>query len=135
MLILYVPNVNTLWRFFMFENIFCDFECKNVRNIAYIAKVLRNFVSQKDSVMKHRIKELIKEKGYTQQGFADKLGITRSTLLEQIGEKPSAPTLDRIAETLGVEMWELFTTREEILAKSPGEITCPYCEKRFSLKS
>ena len=47
--------------------------------------------------MKHRIKELIKEKGYTQQGFADKLGITRSTLLEQIGEKPSAPTLDRIA--------------------------------------
>ena len=119
----------------MFENTFCDFGCKNVRNIAYIAKVLRNFVSQKEGVMKHRIKELIKEKGYTQQGFADKLGITRSTLLEQIGEKPSAPTLDRIAEALGVEMWELFTTREEILAKSPGEITCPYCEKRFSLKS
>ena len=119
----------------MFENIFCIFGCKNVRKISYIVKVLCNFVSLNDRIMKHRIKELIKEKGYTQQAFADKMGITRSTLLEQIGEKPSAPTLDRIAETLGVEMWELFTTREEILAKSPGEITCPYCEKRFSLKS
>ena len=85
--------------------------------------------------MKHRIKELIKEKGYTQEEFANKMGITRSGLLKTIGEHPSAPTLDRIAETLGVEMWELFTTREDILAKSPGEITCPYCEKRFSLKS
>ena len=85
--------------------------------------------------MKHRIKELIKEKGYTQQAFADKLGITRSTLLEQIGEKPSAPTLDRIAETLGVEMWELFTTREEILANTHGEITCPKCGQVFDLKS
>lgn len=85
--------------------------------------------------MKHRIKKLIKENGYTQEEFANKMGITRSGLLKAIGEHPSAPTLDRIAETLGVEMWELFTTREEILAKSPGEITCPYCEKRFSLKS
>ena len=85
--------------------------------------------------MKHRIKELIKEKGYTQKDFAEKLGITRIGLLKVIGEHPSGSTLERIAETLGVEMWELFTTREEILAKSPGVITCPYCEKRFSLKS
>ena len=85
--------------------------------------------------MKHRIKELIKEKGYTQKDFAEKLGITRIGLLKVIGEHPSGSTLERIAETLGVEMWELFTTREEILAKSPGEITCPYCENRFSLKS
>ena len=70
--------------------------------------------------MKHRIKELIKEKGYTQKDFAEKLGITRIGLLKVIGEHPSGSTLERIAETLGVEMWELFTTREEILAKSPG---------------
>ena len=85
--------------------------------------------------MNHRIKELIREKGYTQQQFADKLGINRVTLNYHLNGKPSYPTLENIAETLGVEMWELFTTREEILAKSPGEITCPYCEKRFSLKS
>ena len=85
--------------------------------------------------MSHRIKELIREKGYTQQQFADKLGINRVTLNYHLNGKPSYPTLANIAEALGVEMWELFTTREEILAKSPGEITCPYCEKRFSLKS
>ena len=85
--------------------------------------------------MSHRIKELIREKGYTQQQFADKLGINRVALNYHLNGKPSYPTLENIAEALGVEMWELFTTREEILAKSPGEITCPYCEKRFSLKS
>ena len=85
--------------------------------------------------MSHRIKELIREKGYTQQQFADKLGLTRERLNAIVNGKPSYPNLERLAETLGVEMWELFTTREEILAKSPGEITCPYCEKRFSLKS
>ena len=85
--------------------------------------------------MSHRIKELIREKGYTQQQFADKLGLTRERLNAIVNGKPSYPNLERLAEALGVEMWELFTTREEILAKSPGEITCPYCEKRFSLKS
>ena len=85
--------------------------------------------------MNHRIKELIREKGYTQQQFADKLGLTRERLNAIVNGKPSYPNLERLAEALGVEMWELFTTREEILAKSPGEITCPYCEKRFSLKS
>lgn len=90
---------------------------------------------KKDRNMSHRIKELIREKGYTQQQFADKLGINRVTLNYHLNGKPSYPTLENIAEALGVEMWELFTTREEILAKSPGEITCPYCEKRFSLKS
>lgn len=85
--------------------------------------------------MKHRIKELIKEKGYTQQGFADKLGITRSTLLEQIGERPSGTTLERIADALGVEMWELFVTREEIIAQGHSEIHCPKCGQAFDLRS
>lgn len=85
--------------------------------------------------MKHRIKELIKEKGYTQQGFADRLGITRSTLLEQIGERPSGTTLERIADALGVEMWELFVTREEIIAQGHSEIHCPKCGQAFDLRN
>ena len=85
--------------------------------------------------MKHRIKELIKEKGYTQKDFAEKLGITRIGLLKVIGEHPSGSTLERIAETLGVEMWELFASRQEILANTHGEITCPKCGQVFDLKS
>lgn len=85
--------------------------------------------------MKHRIKDLIKEKGYTQAEFADKLGITRSGLLKTIGEHPSAPTLERIADALGVEIWELFTTREEIIARGHSEIHCPKCGQLFDLRN
>lgn len=85
--------------------------------------------------MKHRIKDLIKEKGYTQAEFAKKLGIVRSTLLQQIGEHPSAPTLERIADALGVEIWELFTTREEIIARGHSEIHCPKCGQLFDLRN
>ena len=60
---LYVRRVNTFYWFFMFENIFCIFGRKNVRKISDIVKVLCNFVSLNDRIMKHRIKELIKEKG------------------------------------------------------------------------
>ena len=46
--------------------------------------------------MSHRIKELIKEKGYTQQDFADKLGIARESL-SRILNSPSYPSLEKIA--------------------------------------
>lgn len=84
--------------------------------------------------MKHRIKELIKEKGYTQQQFAEKMGITRSTFMQQV-HAPSYPVLTRIAETLGVEAWELFASRDEILANHHSEVTCPKCGQRFDLKN
>ena len=84
--------------------------------------------------MKHRIKELIKEKGYTQQQFADMMGITRSTFMQQV-HAPSYPVLTRIAETLGVEAWELFASRDEILANHHSEVTCPKCGQRFDLKN
>ena len=84
--------------------------------------------------MKHRIKELIKEKGYTQQQFAEKMGITRSTFMQQV-HAPSYPILTRIAETLGVEAWELFASRDEILANHHSEVTCPKCGQRFDLKN
>ena len=84
--------------------------------------------------MKHRIKELSKEKGYTQQQFAEKMGITRSTFMQQV-HAPSYPVLTRIAETLGVEAWELFASRDEILANHHSEVTCPKCGQRFDLKN
>lgn len=84
--------------------------------------------------MKHRIKELIKEKGFTQQELADKLGINRVTLNYQINGKPSYPTLENIARALDAEMWELFATREEVLAHPHTSIHCPYCGSKFELK-
>lgn len=85
--------------------------------------------------MSHRIKELIKEKGYTQQEFADKLGITRVGLSRLINGKPSYPTLEKIATALNVPMWQLFASSEEVHPKSDSlSLACPHCGKDISIK-
>lgn len=61
-----------------------------------------------------RIEELIKEKGYTYTSLAEKMGTTKQNLYGKL-KSPSYPTLTEIANALGVEMWELFATREEIV--------------------
>ena len=60
--------------------------------------------------MEHKIKELIKEKGYTQQEFADLLGMSRVGLAQIVNGKPSYPTLEKIATALNVPMWQLFAS-------------------------
>lgn len=85
--------------------------------------------------MEHRIKELIKEKGYTQQALADKLGMTRIGLTQLVNSKPSYPSLEKIAEALEVPMWKLFATKEDVLGDELGNtIVCPKCGARFKLE-
>lgn len=85
--------------------------------------------------MEHRIKELIKEKGYTQQALADKLGMTRIGLTQLVNSKPSYPSLEKIAEALEVPMWKLFATKEDVLGDELGNtIVCPRCGARFKLE-
>lgn len=82
--------------------------------------------------MTHRIKELIKEKGYTQETFAKKMGITRGGLI-QLLESPSYPSLERISIALGVEMWELFADPKKVKS-SEGSILCPNCGTEIHIK-
>lgn len=85
--------------------------------------------------MGHRIKELIKEKGYTQQEFANKLEMTRVGLSQLINGKPSYPTLEKIAKALDVPMWQLFASPEEVHPKKDSlSLTCPHCGKDINLK-
>ena len=83
--------------------------------------------------MAHRIKELIKEKGYTQETLAKKMGITRGGLI-QLLESPSYPSLERIATALGVPMWQLFASPKEVAKETKGE-TCPYCGQPIAIKT
>lgn len=87
--------------------------------------------------MEHRIKDLIKEKGYTQEEFAKMVGTTRVGLGKNL-VCPSGSTLEKIAEALGVEMWELFKSKseivEEITEESKNTITCPKCGAKFDLR-
>lgn len=85
--------------------------------------------------MEHRIKEVIKEKGYTQQEFADLLGMSRVGLAQIVNGKPSYPTLEKIATALNVPMWQLFASPEEVQPKKDDlSLTCPHCEKNIKIK-
>ncbi len=82
-----------------------------------------------------RIKELIKEKGYTQKEFAEKLGMTTVGLSQIIAGKPSYTTLEKIADALNVEVWELLVSKEDIIGKNnTAGITCPHCGKNINIK-
>lgn len=66
-------------------------------------------------IMKHRIKELIAERGYTQKQMAEILGINRVNFNAIVNGKPTMSSMERIAEILHAEPWELFYTREELI--------------------
>ena len=89
----------------------------------------------KYTIMEHRIKELIKEKGYTQQEFADLLGMSRVGLAQIVNGKPSYPTLEKIATALNVPMWQLFASPDEDKGEEDNNtITCPKCGTKFKME-
>ena len=57
--------------------------------------------------MKVYIKEMLAEKGLTQNDVAKKIGVTQSNISATIS-RPSFPTLERIAAALEVEPWQLL---------------------------
>ena len=85
--------------------------------------------------MEHRIKELIKEKGYTQQEFADLLGMSRVGLAQIVNGKPSNKTLEKIATALDVPMWQLFASPEDVKGEEDkNTLTCPKCGTKFKME-
>lgn len=73
----------------------------------------------------NRIKEVIKEQGFTITSLADKLGIARESLSRMI-VSPSYPTLEKISNALNIPMWQLFASPEEV-KDDVNTITCPHC--------
>lgn len=76
----------------------------------------------------NRIKDVIKEKGYTITSLAEKLGIARESLSRMV-VSPSYPTLEKIASALGVPIWQLFASKEEV----QGDV-CPHCGMPIKIK-
>ena len=84
--------------------------------------------------MENRIKIVIKEKGYTIKGLAEKMGMTRENLFHII-DTPSYSTLERLSEALDVPVWQFFASREDVLGGSDSpSIKCPYCGKPLSIE-
>lgn len=82
-----------------------------------------------------RIKELLKEKGLTQQELADKVGVSYQSMKQTLNAPSvTTSTLEKIATALDVPMWQLFASPEEVTKEAKGE-TCPYCGQPITIKT
>ena len=81
----------------------------------------------------NRIKDVIKEKGFTITSLADKLGIARESLSRMI-VSPSYPTLEKIATALNVPIWQLFASPNEVAKEQGAGLRCPNCGAKLELK-
>lgn len=73
---------------------------------------------------------LLKEKGMTKAMLAEKMGI-RSQNVNVSLKNPTEETMKKIAEALGVEVWELFKPNESPASPGANSIICPKCGTRF----
>lgn len=80
-----------------------------------------------------RIKELLKEKHYTQKELADKMNVSLSAVRQMVAaESLTTATLEKIATALNVPMWQLFASPEEVQPTSNvHSIKCPKCGNEF----
>ena len=77
--------------------------------------------------MENRIKDIIKEKGYTMAEFAQVLGVTRQTL-HSIIKDPSSPTLEKLSNALDVPVWQFFASPDDVKS-----VICPHCGKEIHI--
>ena len=74
-----------------------------------------------------RIIEICKQKGITQKELAEKIGMSAVGLSKAINGNPTIKTLEKIADALGVNVWDLFVQDKYI--------NCPKCKGiGFSIK-
>ena len=83
-----------------------------------------------------RIKELLKEKGLTQQELAAMVGVSYQSMKQTLNASSvTTATLEKIATALNVPIWQLFASPEEVRPKSDAlTLTCPNCGKDINIK-
>ncbi len=83
-----------------------------------------------------RIKEILKEKGCTQQELADMVGVSYQSMKQTLNASSvTTATLEKIATALDVPMWQLFASPEEVQPKKDSlSITCPHCGTEIKIK-
>ena len=79
------------------------------------------------------IDKLLSEKGMTKAMLAEKMGI-RSQNVNVSLRNPTEDTMRKIADALGVEMWELFTEKPTNHESNGNTMVCPKCGSEFVLK-
>ena len=88
--------------------------------------------------MQNRTREILKRVGVKQVELAEKLGMTTVGINQLMRtDQPKIETLEKIAQAIGVPVWQLYLTDEEIeqvvaqhgkeQAKMPNVGICPHC--------
>lgn len=78
------------------------------------------------------VKSVIRKKGYTFEQVAEKMGITRITLTQNLGRNPTINTLQRVADAIGCKVGDFFV---DDVSEDEGTntIVCPKCGAKFGL--
>lgn len=79
------------------------------------------------------IDKLLIEKGMTKAMLAERMGILPQNVNANL-KNPKEDTIRNIAEALGVEPWELFASKSDIIEKDKDSITCPKCGTIFKMQ-
>lgn len=81
-------------------------------------------------MIKLRLKEICKEQKITLNELAERMGVSRVSLsgIATGKQKPSFDTLEKLANSLGVEVSELFAPSES------NTVVCPKCGAVLELK-
>lgn len=80
-----------------------------------------------------RIKEILKEKGLTQNELADKLGVTRDAIAKMLVGNPTISYLERVATALDVHVLDLFEDDREY-TEHKNVIECPHCHEPINIE-
>jgi len=75
-----------------------------------------------------RIKEILKEKGFTQEDLADRIGVTRISIVKTLSGNPTIKTLEKIATALDVPLRDLFDGEDKY-----NVIACPNCGEKINI--
>lgn len=79
------------------------------------------------------VEELLKERGLSKAAFADMIGAKRQNI-NSLLKNPTLESIEKFAKALGVNTWELFATKEEIMKEDENTITCPTCGTKIEFK-
>lgn len=102
----------------------------------YINKYKPSLNIDKPSFNKNelRIEALLKERGLTKTALSEMLGVKKQNL-NGLMKNPTLETIKKFADVLGVPIWQLFTSPDEVAKEINGNIfKCPHCGNLLSIR-
>ena len=92
-----------------------------------------------------RIKDILDERHITQAQLAENMGVTASAVKQYLNaDSLSTSTLQKIANSLGVALWQLLVSPHEIIEEAKESLSqddsrstivvCPHCKKKIEVR-